>query len=64
MNKYEIEDWEDLVGLPIDNANEFLDGCRDCDEGIPERDGMGRDYRRGYAAQYQLEHLREKGFIK
>lgn len=62
MSKLSLEEWENLVGLPITNPQEFLDGCRDCDEGNMERDGMGQDYHRGYAAQYQANQLKSEGW--
>lgn len=43
---------------PIKNATEFLSGMRDCKEDIPHKMGMGEEYTRGYAAQYQSEQNR------
>lgn len=38
------------------NTDEFLQGQRDCKEGVPQRRDND-DYLRGYAAQYELEQV-------
>lgn len=37
------------------NCTEFLQGQRDCKDGIPHVSGMHKDYDRGFSAQYHLE---------
>lgn len=37
------------------NTDRYIEGQRDCAEGNPWRDGMGRDYNDGYSTQYQHE---------
>ena len=53
--KTAIEWWEQRIGIPIHNPNEFMDGVRDCRDGNDIRRGMGHDYNRGYCAQYTHE---------
>ena len=38
------------------NADDFLQGQRDCEKGVPHKDGS-ESYNRGYAAQYELEQI-------
>ena len=35
--------------------HEFMQGQRDCRDGIPHKEGESDAYDRGYTAQYQLE---------
>lgn len=39
------------------NINEFIDGQRDCKEGVPHKPGMGESYDTGYGVQYELEQI-------
>ena len=64
MTKEEIAKWEDITQLPIYNPTEFFMGQIDCRDGNKEKKGMGEDYRRGFAAQFQLESLRDKGYLR
>ena len=40
------------------DADEFLRGQRDCMNGEPHKAGQSEDYDRGYAAQYELEQVK------
>ena len=44
-----------LIGKPIKNPDDFLDGMRDCDKGIPHKAGLSYEYNRGYGCQYEHE---------
>lgn len=39
------------------NVFEFVNGMRDCRNGVPHKEGMGESYDAGYSSQYQLEQL-------
>jgi len=39
------------------NAEQFIDGQRDCREGVPHKAGMSESYDAGYATQFQLEAI-------
>jgi len=39
-------------------VSDFIQGQKDCAEGIPHQSGKGEDYDRGYAAQYELEQVK------
>jgi len=41
--------------MNIVNCDLFLQGQKDCADGISHEEGMPEDYNRGYAAQYELE---------
>jgi len=47
------------------NADDFLDGQRDCQNGTPADMSRSADYLRGYATEYErgemITHFREKG---
>ncbi len=38
-------------------SDDFLQGQRDCEEGIPHQTGKSEAYDRGYAAQYEMEQI-------
>ena len=59
MKSEEIARWEELIQAPIENPNEFLVGGLDCRNGV-FRKGFGKDYERGYAAQYQMNEIKAK----
>jgi len=40
-----------------DFSDDFLQGQRDCEEGIPHQEGKSEAYDRGYGAQYELEQI-------
>jgi hypothetical protein len=40
-----------------DFSTDFMQGQRDCREGIPHQSGKGEAYDRGYAYQYEAEQL-------
>lgn len=42
---------------PIENADDFLQGQRDCQAGVKHEAGRSRDYNRGYAAEYEREQV-------
>ena len=45
-----------------DFSTDFMQGQRDCREGIPHQSGKGEAYDRGYACQYEAEQcLTEMG---
>jgi len=37
---------------------DWLDGCRDCRDGVPHTD-KGEAYNRGYAFKYELDQIME-----
>lgn len=39
------------------SVNKFIDGQRDCANGIPHKPGMGESYDSGYGFQYSLEQM-------
>lgn len=39
---------------------DFIDGQRDCRNGVEHKDGKGADYDRGYAFEYQREQIMDK----
>lgn len=39
------------------NTDQFLQGQRDCRDGVPHQAGKGADYDRGYAAQYEADQI-------
>lgn len=41
------------------NADEFMQGQKDCRDGKPHEAGKGESYDRGYAAQYEWEQVQE-----
>ena len=41
------------------NIKEFIKGQQDCKDGKQHKDGS-ESYNQGYAAQYELEQIREK----
>ena len=47
------------------NADDFLDGQRDCQNGTPADMSRSADYLRGYATEYErgemITHFREEG---
>ena len=40
------------------NIGEFLDGQRDCRDGVKHQDGKGESYDAGFRCQYELEQIR------
>lgn len=38
--------------------SDFIQGQKDCHEGIPHREGMSEDYTRGYRCQYEAEQVK------
>lgn len=45
------------------DINEFIDGQRDCRDGVPHKDGT-ESYNAGYAAQYQLEQIQGARYVR
>jgi len=43
----------------IQDTDEFLQGQKDCRDGIPHEQGSSEDYTRGYAAQFEIEQIRD-----
>lgn len=41
------------------NTDDFLQGQIDCIQGIEHKEGMSDSYNRGYAAQYELEQVKD-----
>jgi len=39
------------------NPDEFMQGQKDCANGVPHKAGMSDSYDRGYAAQYEMEQI-------
>lgn len=39
------------------DIGDFLDGQRDCNEGVPHKPGMSESYDAGYSAEYQLQEI-------
>lgn len=39
------------------NADDFLQGQRDCKNGVPHEAGKSKDYDAGYGAQYSAEQM-------
>jgi hypothetical protein len=37
------------------DANDYLRGMKDCQDGVPHKAGESADYDRGYSAQYTQE---------
>ena len=44
------------------DINEFIDGQKDCRDGVPHKAGMSESYDAGYSAEYQLEQIQSRGF--
>ena len=38
-------------------CDDFLQGQRDCQEGIPHKSGKSDSYNRGYSAEYEREQI-------
>ena len=45
------------MNKPIKSADDFLQGQRDCQDGVPHKQGMSSDYDRGYACEYESEQV-------
>lgn len=45
------------------DINEFIDGQRDCRDGVPHKDGT-ESYNAGYAAQYHLEQIQGARYVR
>lgn len=41
----------------ISSADDFLQGQRDCQEGVPHKAGHSKDYDRGYMTEYEREQV-------
>lgn len=39
------------------DTDKFLRGQKDCRDGKPHQSGMGKDYDRGYATEYEAEQI-------
>lgn len=39
--------------------DDFLQGQNDCKNGVEHKEGMNNAYNRGYAAQYELEQVKD-----
>lgn len=39
------------------DITDFIQGQKDCAEGIQHKSGMSADYDRGYSTQYELEQV-------
>lgn len=49
-----------IAGIAVNyNIGEFIDGQKDCRDGIPHKQGMTESYDRGYSCQYELERMVE-----
>ena len=46
---------------PVEELSEFIRGQSDCKAGEPHKPDQGRDYDRGYRAQYELEQVLTEG---
>ena len=44
------------------NVIEFVNGQKDCRDGVPHKDGKGDSYDRGYACEHELEQQQSRGF--
>ena len=46
-------------------TSDFIDGMRDCRDGVAHHAGRSKDYDEGYSAQYELEQvIHEQSKIK
>jgi hypothetical protein len=43
------------------SIGEFLDGQRDCRDGVKHQDGKGESYDAGYRTEYELESIQSRG---
>lgn len=43
------------------DINEFIDGQKDCRDGVPHKAGMSESYDRGYSVQYELQEIQSRG---
>lgn len=48
--------WEQHMSK-IQNPDDFLQGQRDCQAGIPHKPNMSTDYDRGYLVEYEREQV-------
>lgn len=42
---------------------EFIQGERDCKEGLPAKINASKNYNRGYAYRYAMDEMKSKGVI-
>lgn len=42
-------------------VSEFVQGQRDCRDGLPHKDGNGESYDAGFSTQYTLEQIKSQG---
>ena len=42
------------------SVSDFIDGQRDCRNGVPHKEGRGEDYDRGYKFEEFLQECRER----
>ncbi len=57
MSNQEIAAYTASVAVNY-NIGEFIDGQRDCRDGVAHFDGKGDSYDTGYAFEYQMEQAR------
>lgn len=43
------------MNTPIQRADDFIQGQKDCQDGVPHKRNMSRDYDRGYMVEYERE---------
>jgi len=41
-------------------SSDFIQGVKDCERGIPHKEGMTDPYNRGYATQYTKEQIQSE----
>lgn len=44
------------------NVPDFVQGQKDCRDGVPHKDGNGESYDAGFRCEYELSAIQSRGF--